>query len=296
MTGTTRVLIGTRAYGGMVHWGYMQSIMQYLEADTPVAVSGIGNESLIPRSRNTILSSFYHRVGFSHLLFLDSDVYLPAPGLKRLLGQRVDFMGAAVALKGVNDRGERVGGQKGAEVHAPAMVERAGIGNEYVSRPGAPAGTVQRRRRILFDHEQFPVRYLRIPAQRVFQIARVVLIGCTDGGDQGDAYHASSFRHREPGMGLVGWVAAGIPTENRSGHLLRLLGGRLPESSVELDPCALHDHLFLARSTAIRALKPFDASAPLPGFSVECLALKRTGSLSVLGIGGSPDSDSGSSP
>lgn len=108
MTVTTRVLIGTPAYGGMVHWGYMQSVMQYLEADIPVAVSGIGNESLITRARNTILSGFYHRGGFSHLLFLDSDVYLPAPGLKRLLGHGVDVVGAAVALKGGNDRGERV--------------------------------------------------------------------------------------------------------------------------------------------------------------------------------------------
>ena len=58
MTGMTPVLIGTPAYGGMIYWGQIQSVMQYLEADIPVAISGIGNESLIPRARDTILSNF----------------------------------------------------------------------------------------------------------------------------------------------------------------------------------------------------------------------------------------------
>lgn len=102
------VLIGTPAYAGMVHLDYLNSIADYFRAGLTITVATIGNESLITRARNSILSKFDEEPQFSHLFFLDGDVLLPAAGLIRLLSHQVDVIGAAVPLKGFNERGERI--------------------------------------------------------------------------------------------------------------------------------------------------------------------------------------------
>ncbi len=102
------ILIGTPAYAGMVHLDYLNSIAEYFRSQINFTISAIGNESLITRARNAILSKFYAEPEFTHLLFLDGDVYLPASGVLRLLSHEVDVIGAAVPLKGFNDRGERI--------------------------------------------------------------------------------------------------------------------------------------------------------------------------------------------
>ncbi len=102
------VLIGTPAYGGMVHTDFVDSLLQYANARIPFSLMTIGNESLITRARNTIVASFHARPEFTHLLFLDGDVLLPAEGLQRLLAHQCDVIGAAVALKGLNPDGSRL--------------------------------------------------------------------------------------------------------------------------------------------------------------------------------------------
>jgi len=62
----------------------------------------IGNESLITRGRNSVISYFYSAVGLSHLLFLDADIYFNADGFMRLLSLNKDVIGVPVALKGFN--------------------------------------------------------------------------------------------------------------------------------------------------------------------------------------------------
>jgi hypothetical protein len=95
-----RLLIGTPAYGGMVHLDYLNSLLEFQKKGLDFSLASIGNESLITRARNTVLSYFYHqRDQFSHLLFLDADIHLPAAGLKRLLDYRKDVVGAAVPAK-----------------------------------------------------------------------------------------------------------------------------------------------------------------------------------------------------
>jgi hypothetical protein len=102
------VLIGTPAYGGMMHAEYVNSLLGYQAAGLRFSLMSIGNESLITRARNTILSEFLTREEFSHLLFLDADVQLPAAGLQRMLGYDRDVIGAPVALKGRDANGARV--------------------------------------------------------------------------------------------------------------------------------------------------------------------------------------------
>lgn len=101
-----RILIGTPAYGGMVHLDYVNSLLEYQKNGLDFALASIGNESLITRARNTVMSYFYHhRENFTHLLFLDADIHLPAVGLKRLLDFDKDVVGAAVPSKGYDANG-----------------------------------------------------------------------------------------------------------------------------------------------------------------------------------------------
>ena len=108
MNPQAHVLIGTPAYGGMIHSDYVNALLTYQHAGISFGLMTIGNESLITRARNTILSEFLLREEFTHLLFIDADVLLPAPGLGRLIAHDKDVIGAPVALKGRQADGSRV--------------------------------------------------------------------------------------------------------------------------------------------------------------------------------------------
>lgn len=94
------LFIGTPCYNSQLHSDYLHSIMSFYEAKVPFTIMTLGNESLITRGRNQIISYFYNTMNFTHLLFLDADIYLHANGLLRLLYHQKDVIGAPVALKG----------------------------------------------------------------------------------------------------------------------------------------------------------------------------------------------------
>ncbi len=101
-----RVMIGTPAYGGMVHLDYMNSLLDYQRQGLNFSLAAFGNESLITRARNTIISYFYHHKDeFTHLLFLDADIHLPAAGLKAMLDFNKDVCGAHVPIKAYRQDG-----------------------------------------------------------------------------------------------------------------------------------------------------------------------------------------------
>ena len=94
------LMIGTPAYGGMVHIDYLRCLFEYTSAGIRYELNTIGNESLITRGRNAILANFHVRTELTHLLFLDADTTLPAVGLIRMLNARTAVIGAPVGLKG----------------------------------------------------------------------------------------------------------------------------------------------------------------------------------------------------
>ena len=101
-----KILIGTPAYGGMVHLEYMNSVLDYQKHGLNFTLASFGNESLITRARNSIISFFYHhRDDFTHLLFLDADIRLPARDLKTLLDFGKDVVGAPVPVKAYSSDG-----------------------------------------------------------------------------------------------------------------------------------------------------------------------------------------------
>ena len=103
-----RLMVGTPAYGGMVHVDYLRCLFDFMQAGIRFQMSTIGNESLITRARNSILAAFHARPELTHLLFLDADVHLPAEGLRRMLDADVPVIGAPVALKALAEDGSRM--------------------------------------------------------------------------------------------------------------------------------------------------------------------------------------------
>lgn len=103
------ILIGTPAYNSMVHTDYMHSLLKFRERKIPFTTMTIGNESLITRGRNNIISYCYHQQEiFSHLLFLDADIGMTDADLIKLLSHKKDVIGAPVPLKGKDTFGRPV--------------------------------------------------------------------------------------------------------------------------------------------------------------------------------------------
>lgn len=103
------ILLGTPAYGSMVHTDYLHSVIDFMKTGLQVATFTIGNESLITRGRNTILSYFYKHPEFTHLLFLDADIGITAESVVKLIAHQKPVIGAPVPLKGLHPQtGEKV--------------------------------------------------------------------------------------------------------------------------------------------------------------------------------------------
>lgn len=105
----TNILIGTPAYAGQLHVNYLNSILSFTtQKEFQFSVMTLNNESLIPRGRNTIMTYFYNMKQYTHLLYLDADIYIHCNDIIKLLKRNKDVIGAPVALKGYNDKGEKV--------------------------------------------------------------------------------------------------------------------------------------------------------------------------------------------
>lgn len=104
---SANVLIGTPAYNGMLHTDYLHSILGFASNSIPHSVMTIGNESLITRARNALLATFWESNAFTHLLFLDADVYLDHKGLIDMLNHNKDVIGAPVFLKSKDSAGNQ---------------------------------------------------------------------------------------------------------------------------------------------------------------------------------------------
>ena len=135
------IMIGTPAYGGMVHVDYVSSLLLFASSGIPFTLVTIGNESLITRARNTIFAAFHARPQFSHLLFLDGDVRMSAASLARLVNANVDVIGAPVALKGRNPDGTRIWnvGQCVGEAGELTVCDRIGTAVFMLSRKAVAA-------------------------------------------------------------------------------------------------------------------------------------------------------------
>ena len=174
------LLIGTPAYGGMMHCDTVRQLLAYQQAGLNYSLMTIGNESLITRARNSIVSEFHARPEYSYLLFLDADVVLSLDGLKRLLAAEVDVIGAPVALKGRNADGSpvfNIGNSLG-EAGGLIQVEHVGTAALLLSR-GAIAALIEKARA---EGRVYPrSKQLRGESAKAEQHYDVFRVGVVDG-------------------------------------------------------------------------------------------------------------------
>jgi len=90
-------MIGTPVYGSKCHGRYLFSLLSLLrlcsQLDIQVGVSSICSESLLQRSRNYVVDEFL-RSGFTHLMFVDTDIFFEPEHVIALLILDKDVIGA----------------------------------------------------------------------------------------------------------------------------------------------------------------------------------------------------------
>jgi hypothetical protein len=96
------IFVGTPCFGGLVTTGYLSSIiklMQYSEAHGfGIELNMLGRDSLITRSRNTLVSQFL-RTSATHFMFIDADLAFEPELVHRMLVFGEDVVGGMYPVK-----------------------------------------------------------------------------------------------------------------------------------------------------------------------------------------------------
>jgi hypothetical protein len=100
---STLIRVGTPCYGGLVTTDYMTSIIKLMEysasAGFRVHVDLLGGDSLITRSRNTLISRFLVDSDATHFMFIDADIGFTAEQVHRMLTFDKDIVAGMYPLK-----------------------------------------------------------------------------------------------------------------------------------------------------------------------------------------------------
>ncbi|MCO6416936.1 hypothetical protein JYK14_12300 [Siccirubricoccus sp. KC 17139] len=96
-------MIATPCYGAMVHQGYMLSVLRLLQdelaSEVAFTLEMLGHDSLITRSRNTLLARFLQRPDATHILFVDADISFEPVQLRRMLRAGKELVAGLYPLK-----------------------------------------------------------------------------------------------------------------------------------------------------------------------------------------------------
>jgi hypothetical protein len=142
------VLVATPCYGGLVTQAYTQSmiaLMRFAAGDGfDVSLSMLGCDSLITRSRNTLVGCFLEKPEATHLMFIDADISFPPEQVGRMLRFGVDVVGGMYPLKALHwDQAAlvRAAGRQEPIASAPLMyVGQLCEGEELACRDGFATG------------------------------------------------------------------------------------------------------------------------------------------------------------
>ena len=97
------VFVATPCYGGLVHQRYMQSAIALLQSVPAlgfrVTIEMLGYDSLVTRSRNTLVAKFLDTETTTHLLFVDADIAFEVEQVVRMLRFDGDVVAGMYPLK-----------------------------------------------------------------------------------------------------------------------------------------------------------------------------------------------------
>ena len=97
------IMLCTPCYGGMMQESYFHSVIKLLqearEKEYKIHLNTMGNESLITRARNTMVSQFLDNEHCTHLLFVDSDIAFQPELVTKLLNFDKDVVTAIYPRK-----------------------------------------------------------------------------------------------------------------------------------------------------------------------------------------------------
>ncbi len=100
------VFLATPCFGGLVNQAYMQSVISLMQhaANYPMTMTlaMLGNDALITRSRNTLVSTFLNDSNATHLLFIDADISFEAADVIRLLMADKDVVAGMYPIKALD--------------------------------------------------------------------------------------------------------------------------------------------------------------------------------------------------
>lgn len=106
MTDNPFVFVATPCYGGLVTQTYMQSVIALMQhsaiSGTRMTLAMLGNDALITRSRNTLLSTFLNDTDATHLMFIDADIGFEPDHIDRLLSADKPLVAGLYPLKALD--------------------------------------------------------------------------------------------------------------------------------------------------------------------------------------------------
>lgn len=94
-----KIFIGTPCFEYKVNANYVKSLLDFTKNNIDFEPFFL-HDSLITRARNELITQFYeNKESFTHLLWMDADVSIPAIGLKKLLEENVNIIAAPIPIK-----------------------------------------------------------------------------------------------------------------------------------------------------------------------------------------------------
>ncbi len=155
------VFLATPCFGGQVGQAYMQSVISLMQytADQPMTMTLalLGNDALITRSRNTLVSTFLNDSTATHLLFVDADISFDPADIVRLLNADKDVAAAMYPIKALDWHGAAAASPANREtteesalqyVGSPLPEGKAEWDGDFVTASYAGTGMILIKRRV----------------------------------------------------------------------------------------------------------------------------------------------------